>query len=75
MEASFLLSHDWQETGFVLQSDLMLFYCKKDMYDGVFNALKEELAKSGVESFPPDFRLIADWEYAEVKLFMVWIYL
>ena len=36
------------------------------MYDAVFKAFKEELERNGVFNFPPGFRMIADWEAAEV---------
>ena len=44
-----------------------IIYSYEDMYDAVFSALKEELRRCGIESFPADFQMIADWEYAEVS--------
>ena len=35
------------------------------MYDAVFAALKEEMKQCG-SHLPPDFKIISDWEQAEI---------
>ena len=40
-------------------------YIYKDMYDAVFTALKEELNVRGA-SLGNNFKVISDWEHAEV---------
>ena len=37
------------------------------MYDAVFAALKEEMLDVGVD-WPADYRMICDWEQAEVSI-------
>ena len=45
----------------------MIFY-HQDLYEAAFSALKEELAKEGIVDYPPGFKIIADWEFAEVTI-------